>query len=300
MNQKYKFPKIVEDEDLIKKVFFPEDLEVNAYRAYQGVYPPYEIEGEFIVSKRSPIKAKAKTYNPLQVDNLIEAIIKIDTRSAESILEFCNQYGLLTTGGLFEECGFAQKEELEAFIFEVNLLKKCVEVYWKLQNNVFTENVSDDLFLNIERGLITLEGEPVSFLAYTISQHLRGLRLEVIKSPNGEYVPRFACSNLITAAYYQLFKILTENKKLSKCKNCGSLFVPRRSNAYCPPQPGERSTCENRYNQMVFWARKKILSGEKTIEEVARMKGRPIEEVRGWIEDYNTNSTPKASKTRRR
>lgn len=288
MDKKYKFPKIEENEDLIKNIFFPKDLEVSLYRSYQRVLRPYEIEGEFIVSKRDPIKSKSKSYNPLQADNLIEAIIKIDTDNIESILEFCNQYGLLTAGGIIEKCGFGKREKLSEFIFEANMFKKCVEVYWNIQNNIFEK---DDLFLNMERGLVKTDtGDSVSFLAFTVSWRLQGLCLEIERSPDGGYIPRHSCDNLITAAYYQLFKILTENKQFKKCKNCGSLFVPRRSNDYCPPQPGERSSCENRYNQMVFWSRKKILSGEKTLEEVAKMKERPIEEVRGWIKDYKPNS----------
>ena len=91
---------------------------------------------------------------------------------------------------------------------------------------------------------------------------------------------------IFECAQYQPKEIPT--KPLNKCKNCGNLFVPRRSNAnFCPsPNEGKRSPCENRYNQMVSWSRKKILSGEKTVEEVAKMKQRPVEEVRGWIEDY--------------
>ena len=298
MDKKYKFPKIEENEDLIKKAFYPGNVEEEFYEGGKYVLCPYEIEGMFIVTKwrnsdfikrnHGASRIRPKTYNPFRQENLLESIDKIDIDNMGTILEFCNQFGLLSVNG------FAQEERIEDFSHEVTTFKKCVEYCWNLKNNIegeiTTDLKSEYLFNLITSG--TLEDNYFSLAEYRlnfmINSYIKNTYPQIKKSPGGGYIPYYSFDNLISVAYYHLFQIMTRNKQLNKCKNCGSFFVPRRSNSdYCPPpNPGERSVCENRYNQMVSWSRKKILSGEKTLEEVAKMKGRPLEEVRGWIESY--------------
>jgi len=300
LNTKYKFPIIEVNKDLIKKAFYPEDLEEWFYDGNKLVLRPYEIEGEFIVTRwrsedfcrqnKGPERISPKAYNPFHEENLLGAIIKVNINNKKSILKFCNQYGLLTVSN------HKHKERIGDFCREVTKLKKCVEYYWNLENNIegeITPELEPPPYLSAVIDVGDMGYNYFSLAEYhltrTVDSYLRNIYPQIKNSPEGGYIPYFASSNLISVAYYHLFRLMTQNKQLKKCKKCGSFYVPIRSHSnFCPPPTvGERSLCQNSYDQMVYWSRRKILSGEKTVEEVAAIKGRPVEEVRKWIENYN-------------
>jgi hypothetical protein len=109
-------------------------------------------------------------------------------------------------------------------------------------------------------------------------------QIEVIE--NSICAPSVGGFTVLGAAYYHLYKKITENGPIRKCLYCGRFFYPsKKTSKFCPKDYKweKRSDCQNRYNVMKFRAKKKIAAGKVSKEEVAKELGRSISEINEWM-----------------
>lgn len=306
----------IDNEDLKKKIIHPLEKEDELFNTRLPVHAPYNIfdyKGTHIIAATSFLKIegddteytieefknkfdKPSFINPFSEENLLEDIANIDIIDNQSILLFCNRYGLygqsiieyqlppFTTSPLNvevkEEVPVNISESYDYFLENTYLIQLILKMVYdetpQLEKKFMETNDSK-----------TLEELKMVRRAFTRLVN-RGLRLVspcINYGENGESLPSYTSVSLLGAAYYQLYETITEGKKFRRCLQCGSLFIPRSSiGKYCPPLKfGKHSSCENRYNQMKRRARISVREKGKKIEDVAKSIGRPVNEVRGWF-----------------
>jgi len=124
-----------------------------------------------------------------------------------------------------------------------------------------------------------------AWLMIRVNKHLGTVFPRLQLGIDGRLYPGHTGLTLLGIAYFQLYQAITAEVDLKECDFCHSLFVPRTPRAhFCPPPAGyRRSPCENQYNQMVYQTRRRIKSGQETVEAAAARLGRPVKEVRSWL-----------------
>ncbi|MEM5008356.1 hypothetical protein ABEP42_26610 [Priestia megaterium] len=302
---------VLSDEDLKKITTYPPELQTELFHTSLAVQSPYllaKINGEqYIVASWIAEYKKAgkamediewnevitRHINPFKEENLLDDVAKLNVREIESLLEFCNKYGLMgekINNISIEKSGVDTlgrrilanaKESLSYFVKETLIIQGLITTYhdiiqplndyYKDTNDTSIEKTIDEMELKLKQG---------------INSKLGLVRPAINLEAKGKYLPGYTTSTLLGAIYYQFYEVVTSGKQFKECVNCGSLFIPRKSNAkFCPPfTSGEHSSCQNSYNQMKSRAKKSVRTGKKTIEEVANSLGRPLAEVRGWFD----------------
>ena len=240
---------------------------------------------------KPPSKPKLpKSYNAFQRD-LITPVINIDCDSKESIINFCNEYGLLN--GAFIQL-------LEEFTTQVKRIQLCFKRFLDIRENVNRE-LSEDVLreymfswwfvqagISPEEWLNCKDYQKVirMILIHDINQQIKDVQ-PFLYFENGSFVPGYRAKTLISIIYYQLCQKIIQGSGVKKCRKCHRYFFPERANEeYCPkPKFGKftRSPCENQYNRMKNWARNEVKNGRKTVEQIAILKKLPLEEVQGWF-----------------
>jgi hypothetical protein len=308
---------IEDKDDLRKKIIHPIEKEEDLFNTYLPIRAPYQFydyNGILLIASSGFLKLKdddiydltieefegyfdkRNFINPFTEESLLEDIANIRLTDEESIISFCNQYGLYgptVTRNEFppllgdplkievKEAHFVNLfERLDYFLENTTYLQEIIKIWYDeipLLNEEY-EKTNDESKLE---ELMNLKKGAVRF----INRALRQVSPSINLRENGDCLPSYTSVSLLGAAYHQLNEAITQGKQFLHCLHCGSLFVPRKPNAkFCPPlQFGKHSSCQNSYNQMKNRARKAVHSGRKTIEEVANSIGRPLKEVRGWF-----------------
>jgi len=155
---KYVFSEKTTNENNKKEIFYPLDLETDAVGPLKvKVYSPYVItedehgekhivavklvlssgNNEEVVSQlRNP---GFKSYNPFE-ENLLGAVPKIDLEDENSILEFCNQFGVLgevslrTYGSEMEDNILGGIESLDFFKNEIQDIQELLKLIYAVEN----------------------------------------------------------------------------------------------------------------------------------------------------------------------
>jgi len=305
----------VEDENLKKKIIHPPEKEDELFITklpVRGPYQFFEFNGmqlivatgfleipnvnELSIDEFKNLFDKEIWINPFNEENLLTDIANINPLDDESILSFCNRYGLygqsviknefppLTANPLKveikEDVLINTYETLDYFVENTNLIQLILEIFYTeipLLEDAFRK--TNDSKLLDELNELDRAGTRL------INRGLRLVSPQINSGKNREKLPSHRSVSLLGAAYYHLYEAVTKGKQFRNCLKCGSLFIPRTNNAaFCPPLHfGKHSSCQNSYNQMKNRARKDVKSGKKTIEEVAASLGRPLNEVRGWF-----------------
>ncbi|MFJ7995472.1 hypothetical protein ACIQY5_25605 [Peribacillus frigoritolerans] len=309
----------IEDADLRKKIIQLPEKEASLFNTNLPIRAPYQfldfdgilliVASEFKTIKDEEIMnltvgefenyfVNGKEINPFSKENLLEDLANINLTDEESILSFCNHYGLFgqavlntPSSSLFvdpskmeiKEKVFVNCYETFDYFFETaSWLKYILKIFYEeipLLEDEY-EKTKDDKKLEelneLRRGAITFVNRALRLVSPQID----------FREEDGEYLPSYSSVTLLGAAYHQLSEAITKKKQFRTCLNCRSLFVPRVHNGlFCPPiEIGKRSTCENSYQQMKKRARDTVLLGGKTIEEVAKTIGRPLQEVKKWFD----------------
>ncbi|UOQ44582.1 hypothetical protein MUN89_00960 [Halobacillus salinarum] len=306
--------KHVYGEDLKKKIIHPPNEEDELFFSKLPIYPPYQIyeyKGNPLIMATGLIHASleemttveklqskagvASHINPFSEENLLEDLANVNIKDEQTILDFCNKYGLfgfnIDTGGPKsltsppEEVEIKEKafvnlyEELEGFKNHTRVLQELIRNFFIEIPKVQKEVRGKEDFKKINE---------LNELRRGSSRLLnRGLKLVSpgLNFDNGKLLPSFTSTTMLGAAFYQLYEAITQEKQFRRCLHCNSLFIPRTPNAkFCPPLHfGKHSSCQNSYNQMKSRARKAVKEKGRTVEDVAQSIGRPAKEVRGWF-----------------
>lgn len=293
-----RFKREIEENDDLKMVYdYPKDAREKEMQYYMMADPPYVIiykanlGDKWIVSEWGEIKlrktaedyAMVKHYDPFVI-NWVEVIQKLDAENEASILEFCNQYGLLLNN-------MGNAMVLEEFKDEIKRYKRNLEYYWDYINDI--NRVIDENLLEQNRLYILTKAEPPSYtelikvhLVSEINHYLRNFQPEFIITNESSFRLVNKAGDLISVLYYHLAMTLQCERELKRCILCKNLFEPRqKSQKFCPSGSDDyrkRSNCENNYNGTVKRFRKAFSQGKLTIEEAAKRYGRSIEEVEEW------------------
>lgn len=313
------------NENLRTMVEYPPELQLTRQRSSFAVFKPYKIieeDGQLYIvawwwadmvagenlealNKEGAHWQGSHTYNPFRVPYLFEEIGRVNPTSEKSILEFCNQYGLLgesarevpahLAGLKFEGWG-DYRESLYYFARSVREMQDTLRLYYdiKRENPQLEERAADmvetllELHPEWQGRLKNADALTIARarLMVRVNKHLGTVFPALQLGIDGRLYPGHTGLTLLGIAYFQLYEIITSDAQLRECPNCNSLFVPRTHRArFCPAPAGYgRSPCENRYNQMIARVRKNIKEGKETVEQAAARLGRAVEEVRSWVE----------------
>lgn len=290
-------------------------------RKIEDKYPNDDIEIYKLIENMEivPIKKENNSlpkefYNPFKVNLLFEKVSKINLSDYNSIISFCDTYGLVGDKSLSKmPHTYIGSQNITKVPWQgVNLIYFMREV---IKIRYYTQLWKDIKFKNpkLEERIIIDENNNISIDNTVITDYLPELKNQVqelsktdfakyklllgvnenlggaspsLQLEDGELIPGYKAISLSNVIFAQLYDSITSNNEIRKCLYCGDLFIPEHGNSYfCPKEDGyERSPCENKYNQMKYQARKKIRSGKKTIEEFAHEKNRSIKEVMSWID----------------
>ena len=307
---------IVDKDNLRKKIIHPIEKEAELFNTYLPVRAPYKFcdyDGITLIISSSFLELKNKnindptieefesnldrtsSINPFSEESLLEDIANIKLTDEESILSFCNQYGLYgPTVNRYEippllgdpvkievkEAVFGNLfERLDYFLENTALLQEIMKIWFKeiplleKEYEKTNDKSKHEEIMQLKRGVLRIVKRALRQVSPSVN--LRG----------NDCLPAFSTISLLGAAYYKLNEAITGGRRYMYCLQCDSLFFPRKPNAkFCPPlEFGKHSSCQNSYNQMKSRARKTVRSGKKTIEEVAISIGRSLKEVRGWF-----------------
>lgn len=331
-----------EDPDLKTRVEYPEAWELPRQQSLFRVFSPYLIRpGEdgrpYIISKwwweltqgnkhlteavlnwpSAPRAGEGKEYagekmgrifDPFHVQYLFEEIARVNPTEEDSILDFCDQYGLLGeelgristrfAGDLWYGIGPYQ-EHLGYFTHAVRMMQYALNLYKDIKTeDPRLEGEQDDMRKAVTRRHPELDNRLRSAdhmtiararLMTLVNEHLGTVFPALQLGIDGRLYPGHTGLTLLGIAYFQLYEAIAAEVPLRECPYCRSLFVPRTARArFCPAPKGyHRSLCENNYNQMVSRTRKSIKEGKETIEEAAVRLSRPVNEIRSWMENRN-------------
>ncbi|MGG3466771.1 hypothetical protein ABES02_04370 [Neobacillus pocheonensis] len=306
----------IENEDLKKKIIHPPEKEDELFVTRLPVYSPYEFtecKGELLIAASAYIKieeditdntiselknklGQPSFINPFVEEYLLEDLANINLTDDQSILAFCNKYGLYGQNITKTEFSPLLSDPLKLEVKEKVLVNISENYEYFFQNTALIQLAIKVINYEIpflekqyKEGKNPSTLEELKTLKKTVITIVnRGLRLvspSINLGDNEEALPSYTSHCLLGAAYYHLYEAITQGKKFRECLFCRSLFVPRSPiGKYCPPtQLDKHSSCENSYNQMKSRARKSVREKGKSIEDVAKRINRPIEEVRGWF-----------------
>jgi hypothetical protein len=285
---KIKFAEITLNEDDRNELTYPPELEHDLKRPLTiEVHAPYNFKTEdgvtFVVAdwlsdwanepKGEILEAayqngrKVILYNPFErfdQDTFIKTVMAIDINNTDSVLKFYNEHGPLG----FMEMPEGRRPGNSPKIFGINV-ETAMEKYGFFRMEIIAlrtllmyqeaiSNKDDNYFReyfqvppNTPENQALLMGKKA--LMNLISEKLDLIQPVVMLSKEGEFYKGSTAFCLLGVFYIRLYEIITENKKLIKCRYCGDISQPRKSNAtFCPPpEANGRSKCANRYDAMV-------------------------------------------------
>lgn len=254
----------------------------------------------------------SRVYDPFDVRYLFEEIARVDPADEKSILAFCNNYGLLGemsdelparfTGLLWNDERAYYRESLQFFTQAVRRMQDTLQLYHDIRNDhprLQARAANLKAFLleehpELEPRLAAADHLTVARtqLLRWINMHLGAVYPALRLGLDGRLYPGHTGLTLLGIAYFQLYEVVAAEVELRECDYCHSLFVPRNHRAhFCPPpEHYRRSPCENKYNQMVYHTRRRIRAGKETVEAAAARLGRPVAEVRSWLNEVEERS----------
>lgn len=235
-------------------------------------------------------KGKWQLYNPFDYA-ILEELIKINYHNLNECINFYKKYGLLgqfanpaveQTVGSTSPTWLSRRESVGYFMDSIIKLRKCVSLFNALdKDRQYKFDDEDNLTLEHLPGFGKNSDMPdkISFLLTKyMNSGLSGVSPIIQIGQDGRLFPGFQSRNLLSVAYYQLSKIITGENVLKTCAYCGSWFIPTgNKQRFCPREQtprfkDTRSSCENRYNQMLHRARNAIEKGD-SIEKWANIMG---------------------------
>ena len=253
-------------------------------------------------------KESGHTFDPFQVRYLFEQIDRVDTNNEESLLSFCNRFGLLgqeldkipasRAGIPWHGTGFYQ-ESLGYFTHAVRMMQYTLRLFRDIKTeDPRLEGEQEEMRKVVARRHPELASRIKSAdhltiararLMTLVNEHLGAVFPSLQLGIDGRLYPGHIGLTLLGIAYFQLHEVIATDTLLRECPNCQSLFVPRTARSrFCPaPENYDRSPCENRYNQMVGRTRKNIKEGKETVQEVATRLNRSVSEIKSWLETSN-------------
>jgi hypothetical protein len=270
------------------------------------VFAPYIITSDLrIVPKylnEGTQPTEIEQYNPFN-EEILSALSKVNVEKNDSILDFCNKYGFLgesvyrstfgqTSSFLNGLATNTDKEESLAFwISSIQEFKETLDLYEKIQSK--DQSLASVSFFKpfpVEfPGLEPINNE--DFLSKAnialnmrVNKHLHYISPRLRTNKKGKNLPGETGLTLLSVAYYQLYKTVSNNGSFKICEYCGAYFVPNtKSTRFCQTfKTGNRSACENNKNALVRRLRQNIAKG-RSIEEEAKRLGRSIEQLQSWL-----------------
>ncbi len=278
-----------------------------------------------------------KKYNPFINENVFIDLYYVDVNNKQSILNFINKYGLLGSDYKFKSDYYIKNFANPKTLFSGNyMIKPIIEDYSVIKENIKifkatvnlwhglkVDNINekhlngllDYLTRDIEENFNYFEEVPANknVIAKTMIQSVYDEALKpispILRPSEDGYKAGYTSSTLLGVIYFQLYKIILNQKQLYKCKYCGKLNSPNtknRSDEYCKPQEGieGHSKCNNDYNNMIKKYRPIILNNKldsDSIKELSKniewtdyegntRRGRPFKEVLQWLKNYTARS----------
>lgn len=211
-------------------------------------------------------------------------------------------------------------ERLTCFMNEIEKISELTNLWHKICNNKIDElnknikkydhngetEVNYGIFPLTQRlpkykGIL-VNGDPLTigkiYLLYKVNEELPSVSPH-LKFEKNSFAPGYRIFTLIGAVYQQFYELLSERKKLKKCRECGKLYP--RPNGYnrgfCPsPDTSKsRSYCENKFNSRYYRWRTKLFKGEATLEQAAEGINITVDELKQLLKKYTPqqNKSPK-------
>jgi hypothetical protein len=244
-------------------------------------------------------KDEIRIYNPFEErEQLISAVANLNLGKEESILDFCNTYGVLNPNNIIENeedvallAGInlnGHTEDLNYFIREIRLLQMCIRLYEAIKKKdikwlefFIKDGTKDELILEAKKRL-----------RYLINSRIHLVSPSLRIGPNEEFIPGETSYSLLGVIYYHLYQIIANGYELKSCEYCGDRFSPRKTNArFClSKEANGHSKCSNRYDAMVRrirnWHFKDGLSVEEIQKKINKPRKRTLSEIEEIIESY--------------
>lgn len=116
--------------------------------------------------------------------------------------------------------------------------------------------------------------------------------------------------DLLGALWFQFLSVVAGSSSLTRCKECGLLFVPNKvGQLFCPPPPRkdkqgtDKSPCLNRYSVKRNRQKQKIIrlyQKGTSIDQIINETGVLRSDLIKWIEEFNKNETGKKKSRQKR
>lgn len=242
----------------------------------KGAYAPLRGEGlrhtEYPASVIVPTGKKTYRYDPIQADELLDALLKVAQGDLKAV-EFADQYGLLGYNYIVPEVNRCKGgDPLNWFLATARTVHAISELIARIKGEREEERdfLAEYLREEIPNGPYALGGRVVEVplrrraskrnlisVATNLTRYLlngnlgtTGRRLQA--TGNGLRTV-FTFRALVDVVYWQLADQIG-NSAIQRCAECGRIFIAKNSRSrFCPPTGGKKiSRCKTRFNVREF------------------------------------------------
>ena len=225
------------------------------------VHENYRIEHAVLL----PAGEIVHRYDPLSEQQIAAELGKLSAGDEQGIIRFAMNWGLLGWRG--SRVPSEEGDPIPWVWSHADNVRFVLQLFDYLQNRdgdglrqfLDAHNLADlrdqeDTFIfkiGAELESLPMDMDPATraelIITTTINTYLEGVNHRVDIAPSTTHGVsevgfrlRPYCPNLLTAVYWHLANIVTENRRLRRCRDhtCGALFaVTDRRQQYCPPPP---------------------------------------------------------------